>query len=59
MLLARRDPDDITRIDSLNLAAPLLDQAGPGGDDQRLTGWMSVPCRPRAGLEGDTRAGCA
>jgi hypothetical protein len=56
MLLTRRKPDDITRVDFLDRAAPSLHPAAAGRDDQGLTEGMGVPCRARARLEGDAGA---
>src|SRR5262245_37410039 len=52
VLLARRRPDDVTGPDLLDGPAPALHPAAAGGDDQRLTQWMGMPCRAGARLEG-------
>jgi hypothetical protein len=53
VLLARREPDHVTRPDFLHRAAPPLCPPATGRHDQVLTERVSVPCCPRAGLEGD------
>src|SRR5579859_415567 len=56
VLLARREPDHVTRPDFLHRSALALDPAATGRDDQRLTQWMRMPGRPGAGLERDAGA---
>src|SRR6266545_2433039 len=56
VLLAGRTPDDVTRSNFLDRASPALYESAAGGHDQRLAERMGVPCRPRAGLEGNTDA---
>ena len=56
MLLAGRNPDHVARPDFLDRAAPTLRPAATGRHDQGLAERMCVPCRPRAGLEGDAGA---
>ena len=64
VLFARRKPDDVTRPDFLDRAAPALRPAAAGRHDQRLTERMRVPGRPGTGLKGDAgtshtpRRGC-
>jgi len=53
VLLAWRKPDHVTRMDLLDGTAQALRASAAGGDDQRLTKWMRMPCGTRAGLEGD------
>ena len=57
MLLARREPYDISRPDFLDRAALALDPAAAGHDDQGLTERMGMPCRPSARFEGDQSHG--
>src|SRR5580704_16222883 len=59
MLLARREPDDVTRPDFLDRAALPLHPADAGGHDQRLAERMAVPGGTRAGLESDAGASTA
>ena len=56
VLLTRRKPDDITRVDFLDRAAPSLHPAAARRDDQGLAERMGVPCRARAGFERDAGA---
>lgn len=64
VLLAGRAPDHITWPDLLDRLAFALNPAAAGRDDESLTEWMRVPCRPRARLEGNAgtlnkcRTGC-
>ena len=51
VLLARREPDHITRPDLLDWSARALDSAAASHDDEDLTERMRLPCRPRAWLE--------
>ena len=51
VLLAGREPDDVSGPDFLDWAAPSLCQAGAGRDDESLTERMRVPCSARARLE--------
>src|SRR5260370_6610005 len=53
---ARRDPNNVTRLDRLNRPAPLLNKPGAGRDDEDLAHGMRVPHRARAGLERDAPA---
>src|ERR1700683_812189 len=52
VLLARREPDYIARVDLLHLPAPTLRPAATGRDDESLPEWMRMPSGPCAGLEG-------
>ena len=54
VFLTRRDPDNITLLDFLDLTAPLLNPVGASRHDQGLARRMGVPCRPGAWLERDT-----
>src|SRR5437879_1642532 len=54
MLLARGNPDDVTRPNLLDRASPALCAATASRHDQSLPQRVGVPCRPSAGLEGDT-----
>jgi hypothetical protein len=56
MLLAGRNPDHVARPDFLDRPAPALHPAAAGRHDQGLAERMRVPCRARAGLEGDAGA---
>ena len=56
MLFIRRAPDHIARSYFVFWVAVALDPPTPRRYDQRLPERMSVPCRPGAGLERDTRA---
>src|SRR5262249_34862378 len=51
VLLARGEPDHITRADFLNWSALALHPAATGGDDKCLAERVGVPCGARAGLE--------
>src|SRR3954451_24430278 len=57
VLLARREPDHITRPYFLDRASLPLDPAAAGRDDERLTQRVRVPGRAAPGLEGDGVAG--
>jgi hypothetical protein len=57
VLLARREPDHVARMDLLDRAALPLDPAAAGRDDERLTQGVGMPGRPAPGLEGDGVAG--
>src|ERR1700737_634118 len=57
VLLTGLEPDYIPWTDLFDRPALALHPAAPEDDDQRLTQWMRVPCRARAGLEGDGVAG--
>src|SRR3954447_19198505 len=57
MLLARREPDHVTRSYFLDRASLPLDPAAAGRDDERLTQGVGMPGRPAPGLEGDGVAG--
>ena len=59
VFLTRRDPDDITLPDFLDLTAPLLNPAGAGRHDQYLAERVGVPCSACPGLERDAAAGRA
>ena len=59
VLLAWRNPYDISRPDLLDGPAPPLCASNAGRHDQRLTERVRVPCRAGAGLEGDARTGSA
>src|SRR2546430_1080384 len=52
VLHARRNPHHVARLDLALLAAPVLNPARSGGDDQNLPGGVRVPGAARAGLEG-------
>ena len=56
VLHARRDPDDVSRPDLVDGAAPLLHAADARGHDQDLAERMGVPGRAGTGLERDGRA---
>jgi hypothetical protein len=56
VLLARREPNDIARLDLLDWPALALREAAAGRHDQRLSERMRVPGRARAGLERDAGA---
>ena len=51
MLLARREPDHITRPNFLDGSSPALCAAAAGRDDEGLTERVRMPCSPRARLE--------
>src|SRR4051812_13691727 len=57
MLLARREPDDVTRSYLLDRASLPLDPAAADRDDERLPQGVGMPGRPAPGLEGDDVAG--
>src|SRR3954469_2862990 len=57
MLLARREPDDVTRSYLLDRSSLPLDPAAAGRDDERLTQGVGMPGCPAPGLEGDGIAG--
>jgi len=52
VLLAGREPDDITGPDFLDVAAPALRAATASRDDEGLTQRMGMPCGTRTRLEG-------
>src|SRR6185369_10026171 len=56
MFLTRRNRDDVTLVNFLDLTAPLLDPAGARGHDQGLAQRVNVPVGAGAGLEGDAGA---
>ena len=56
MLLTRRDPDNVTLPDFLDLTVPLLNPTAASHYDQGLAQRMGVPGCPSAGLERDTGA---
>src|SRR6185437_11531805 len=56
VLLARREPDHVTRPDFLDRAALALHPAEARGDDQGLAERMRMPGGPRTGLEEDDGA---
>src|SRR5205085_9098502 len=56
VLLARREPDHVTRPNWLDRAAPALCQAAARRHDQGLAQRVGVPRGPSAGLERDTGA---
>src|SRR5690242_13079101 len=56
VLFTGREPDDITRANLLNRSAFALHPAKTRGHDESLSERMSVPCGPRARLEGYARA---
>ena len=56
VLLAGRNPDDVTRANFFNRAAPALGPAATGRDDERLAERVCMPCCARARLEGYSRA---
>src|SRR6186997_2032189 len=51
VLLVWRNPDCVTRLDLADRSAFRLYASDAGDDMQRLSEWMGVPCRTRAGLE--------
>jgi len=55
MLLSRLEPDDIARPDLFDRAAPSLDKANTGCNEQRLPKRMRMPRRSGAGFESDAR----
>src|ERR1700683_698631 len=56
VLLARREPDHVTRPDLLDGSAPTLGPAAASRDDESLTERMGMPRSPRTRLEGDAGA---
>ena len=56
MLLAGREPNDVTRPDLLNRTDNSLHPPKPCRNDQSLPKRMCVPRRARSGLERDARA---
>jgi hypothetical protein len=56
VLFTRRKPNDITWPDFLDRAAPTLNPANAGRDDQRLTERMCMPGGAGTRLERDARA---
>src|SRR5215469_4067074 len=56
MLLAGREPDNVTGPDLFDRTAPALRPATAGHNDESLTERMHVPCSMRARLEGYARA---
>ena len=56
MLLARREPDHVTRPNFLDRASPALYQAATRRHDQGLAQRVGVPCGTGARLERDTGA---
>ena len=54
MFLARRAPDDIARPDFSFQSSVAFDPTTAGGNDQRLSERVRVPCCSSTGLEGDT-----
>jgi hypothetical protein len=59
VFLTRRDRDNITLPDFLDLTAPLLNPSGARCHDQCLAQRVSVPGCPSAGLERHAGAGRA
>jgi hypothetical protein len=59
VLFARGEPHDIAQSNLFDWPAPTLRPAHTGGDDQGLAERVRVPCRARARLERDARAGHA
>ena len=59
MSSVRRDADHVPRTDLLDSTALYLHRGQSGGHDQRLAPRVSVPCGPRAGLEGHAGGGRA
>src|ERR1039457_2379919 len=57
MLLARREPDHVTRTNFFDRAAPALHASAASRHDQRLTQRMGVPCGAGAGFKRDNCAG--
>ena len=53
----RGQTNHVTGANLFNRAAPALRASAAGGDDQRLSQRMRVPCRARAGFKGDIGAG--
>jgi len=64
MLLPRRKPDHVSRMNFLDWTPPALDATTAIRHNQRLAQWVGVPCGPSTGLERDTgtshagRMGC-
>jgi len=56
VLLARREPDHVTRTDLLDRAAFALNPAAASRHDERLAERMRVPCSPRTRLKRNARA---
>src|SRR4051794_24160257 len=56
VLLARREPDHVSRTDFFDGAAFTLSPAETGRHDQRLPQRVRVPCSPGTWFEGDARA---
>jgi hypothetical protein len=56
VLLPRRKPDDVTRMDFFDRAYPALHPAASGRHDQDLAQRVGVPCGPTARLERYTSA---
>src|SRR5207247_1167062 len=50
VLLARREPDHVTRPNFFDRAPPSLRAPAPSRHDQRLAQRVGVPCGARAGL---------
>src|SRR5882724_10175638 len=57
MLLTGRNPNDIARVNLLNLIAPSLYEARAGGNDEGLADRMGMPSRSRTRLEGHVGGG--
>src|SRR5947208_823735 len=53
VLLARREPDDISRMHLLDRPPLTLDPAAAGRDEERLAQRVGMPGRPGPRLEGD------
>jgi hypothetical protein len=58
VLLARRDPDHVTRPDLLDGVTPSLDAARTSRHDQNLAARMRVSRSPGTGLERHRPAAC-
>src|SRR5882757_8501847 len=57
MLLAGRNPNDIARVNLLDLIAPSLYEARASSDDEGLADRMGMPSRSRTWLEGHVGGG--
>src|SRR6266403_4919625 len=57
MLLTARHPNNIARLNLLNLIGPSLYEAGAGGNDESLADRMGMPSGPRTRLEGHVGGG--
>src|SRR5882724_5647280 len=57
MLLTGRNPNDIARMNLLNLIAPSLYEVRASSNDEGLADRMGMPSRPRTRLEGHVGGG--